>query len=197
MIGHSPDEHGAALPETARERRAALVPFARAEGPIVRLPKDFRERAHGIQVVVHAEQGAPAHHHGSAGRADGPMVGAHVVGSPERVSILHETVQVRRADIAVAVRADGVGLQIVSQKEQDIRGGIVRIGLGIHRTGRREGGEECENAKAQEETMHGAMRSGLEGEAMRVREGDMSKYHFRENFWTKTGLASVFTVISS
>ena len=152
------------------------MPFTRAECPVVRLPEDFRERAHGIQIVVDAEQTAPAHQHRPAGRADGPVVGAHVIGSPERVPILDEAIQVRGTDISVAVRTDGVGLQIVGEKKQDVRGGSVRSG--IHRTCRGEDGKENENAEAQKEAIHVSMRAGLEKGISLVRNVGSSKISF-------------------
>ena len=176
MVSHAAKKHGVALPETACKRRAALVPFARAECPVVRFPEDFRERAHGIQIVVDAEQAAPAHQHRPAGCADGPVVGAHVVGSPERVPILDEANQVRGTDISVAVRTDGVGLQIVGEEKQDVRGGSVRSG--IHRTGRGEAGKESKNAEAQKEAIHVIMRAGLEKGVFLVRNVGSSKISF-------------------
>ena len=106
------------------------------------------KRAHGIQIVVDAEQAAPAHQHRPAGCADGPVVGAHVVGSPERVPILDEAIQVRGTDISVAVRTNSVGLQIVGEEKQDVRGRGGGVQSRIHRTCRGEDGKESENAKA-------------------------------------------------
>ena len=121
VVGHAAEEDRPAAGEGPDERRLAVVPLAGRERRVAGLAQHLRQERHAVEVVRDVEPGAAAHQHGAARHADGAAVRAEAVVAAEAGPAPDEPVEVRRPDVRVAPRRDGVGALVVGEQEQDVR----------------------------------------------------------------------------
>ena len=85
-------------------------------------------RAHGVRKIGRiggrgesvAKERAAAQKHVSAGQADSGRVTAHAVGVAEHHAGAAQGIQVRRPDVRIAERGDGIGALVVGEKEHNV-----------------------------------------------------------------------------
>src|SRR5947208_14643953 len=77
-----------------------------------------------------------------------PLHGAHAIGARERGAALDEFIEVRRLDVLVAERGDGVGTLVVREKEHDLGPFLL---LGDTERGRAQQKQNCQR----DESIHG------------------------------------------
>ena len=121
VVRHAAEEDGPAVGEGPHEGRLAVVPLAGGERLVAASPQDLRQERHPLEVVRDVEPGAPAHEHGAAGHAHGAAVRAEAVVAAEAGPAPDEPVEVRRPDVRVPPRGDGVRALVVGEQEQDVR----------------------------------------------------------------------------
>ena len=121
VVGHAAEKDGFATGKGPDERRLAVVPLAGRECHVTGLAQQLRQEPHPLEVVRDVEPGAPAHEHGPARHAHGAAVRAEAVVAAEAGPAPGEPVEVRRPDVWVAPRRDGVRTLVVGEQEQDVR----------------------------------------------------------------------------
>lgn len=144
VVIHATEEDVATMLEGADEGGGAVVPFTGGEGDVAVLAEDFGEEGDLGEGVIDAKPGAAAHEHGAAGNADGAAIAAEAIIGAEAEALVDQAIEVGGADVRVAPGADGLGLLVVGEEEEEV--GTGRGGG----DGGQEGGEEGEEHQAAE-----------------------------------------------
>ena len=133
---HSPDVEaviGEKWAERAEPLPISVIPTAEEEavfaelsstwiGPGVSPPcEHFGPGRLPGELLVDAKERSPREHHGSRRHADRVLHRPHAIRTRKRRAALHELVEVRRPDLRVAQRGDGVGALVVGEQKHDVR----------------------------------------------------------------------------
>src|SRR6185369_17710843 len=97
-----------------------IVPFASDESLVAAARKSFRPAWFIREIRRNAEQSAASQQHRARRHANRALHRAHAIGSRKRGAITHEAIEMRRLNVAIAERRDGVGPLIVAEEKKNV-----------------------------------------------------------------------------
>ena len=133
VIIHAAEKHAFSIRKARRIRSRTVVPFTTAEGLVAASAENHRPRRRVLELFGNPEERPATQHHRARRHADRALQSAHDIRTREARATRHEAIEVRRLDIRVAERGDGIGAHIVREEEDDVRpwgnlGGLVSSG---------------------------------------------------------------------
>ena len=164
VVGHPSNKHRLAVLERPDERVGPVVPFAGPEGDIATASQDIGHQWHPREVHWNTPQRSATHQHRATRLANSPVSGPHAIGSAETESAVDQAVNVRRADVRVAVGGYRIGPLIVGEQEQDVWPAL-RFSGTAHRhlkTQAEHGDDDGRKANADGRTMHSELPRSVE-----------------------------------